>query len=90
MNLYVLASKRVGWKEPVPPIHFPDLRKVMILGIRIEGSDFNDRWAAFVELFRIYRFAPSPMDEREVVTMNLVVAAHKRGREIFERQEAPS
>lgn len=82
MSRYSDASKAVGWTEPVPPIHFPDLWKILILDAQITQGD----WDAYVELFRIYRFAPSPTDLREARIMHRIVAIHSKGRAIFEKE----
>jgi len=82
VSRYSDASKAIGWTEPVPPIKFPTLEEAQRLGQRVEAGD----WDAFVELFRIYRFAPSPLDDQEQLIMHMIVSLHTKGRIIFEEQ----
>lgn len=61
---YPELSKKIGWEGP--PVKIPSVNEAKALRIRVlQGDD-----AAAEEVFRIYRFAPSPTTLDESLSMN--------------------
>ncbi len=80
MTTYTAISKEIGWEiDPNNPIKIPAVPMAQLLRSQVGKRDE----LAFKEVFRIYRFAPSPVTVEEGMAMNEINGAFIEGTKLF-------
>jgi hypothetical protein len=79
-SVYTQISKAIGFQGTAD---IPSINKANELLAEIRGDDHVLARYAFREVFKIYRFAPSPENKEQSEALDVICAAFKEGEMIY-------